>query len=105
MNLPHRHSLLKGIEHLFSLESTSFDETKQEFDDRWVTVFGFPQVAMSSVMRQFQKYGDIIRYHVGNGNWVHIQFGILFSSHISDISQRFKLGKLSRRTESLLKTD
>jgi nuclear pore complex protein Nup53 len=43
-------------------------------EDTWVTVFGFNQPYTHTVLKQFQKYGDIIRYKSGEGNWIHIQY-------------------------------
>jgi len=44
------------------------------FDDRWVIVFGFPPQAVRDVLKQFEKYGVITRYRLGEGNWMNIQF-------------------------------
>jgi len=49
-------------------------EKNEQNDDRWVVVFGFPQQATSTVLKQFQKYGDIVRYRAGEGNWINIQY-------------------------------
>jgi len=49
-------------------------EGQEIIDERWVTVYGFPQTSFSKVLRAFQKYGDIVRYKSEEGNWVHIQY-------------------------------
>jgi len=52
----------------------SVSQTDEISDDRWVTVFGFSTTSLSLILRQFQKYGDIVRYQLGEGNWVYIQY-------------------------------
>jgi hypothetical protein len=39
-----------------------------------VTVFGFPQGSTQQILKQFQKYGQIVRYLMGEGNWLHIEY-------------------------------
>ena len=45
-------------------------------DRRWVTVFGFPSgsAAISTVLRHFQKSGDIVDHVIGKGNWLHLGY-------------------------------
>lgn len=58
-----------------SVQQTPIDHTyrKQEHDN-WVTVFGFSPGSISQILKQFQKYGQIVRYKMGEGNWVHIEY-------------------------------
>jgi len=55
-------------------------ESAQILDERWVTVFGFSVDNSSFVLRQFQKYGNIVRYVPGEGNWIHIQYETKFQA-------------------------
>ena len=45
-------------------------------DRRWVTVFGFPSgsAAINTVLRHFQKSGDIVDHVIGKGNWLHLGY-------------------------------
>ena len=45
-------------------------------DRRWVTVFGFPSTtdSVNTVLRHFQKCGDIVNHVLGKGNWLHLRY-------------------------------
>eukprot|EP00193_Tetraselmis_chui_P012495 CAMPEP_0177785450 /NCGR_PEP_ID=MMETSP0491_2-20121128/20327_1 /TAXON_ID=63592 /ORGANISM="Tetraselmis chuii, Strain PLY429" /LENGTH=275 /DNA_ID=CAMNT_0019306457 /DNA_START=279 /DNA_END=1106 /DNA_ORIENTATION=+ len=53
-------------------------EQPPELMDSWVTVFGFEQVDLPLVLREFQKCGDVVRFdNFAQGtsvNWVHLQY-------------------------------
>ena len=44
------------------------------FDECWITVFGFPSSCTSYLLKYFQKFGEIVHYIAGQGNWLHIQY-------------------------------
>ncbi|XP_054275397.1 nucleoporin NUP35-like isoform X1 [Macrosteles quadrilineatus] len=51
----------------------STNQSSAEEGERWVTVFGFPPAAASSVLGQFSQVGHIIEHRFpGQGNWVNI---------------------------------
>lgn len=39
-----------------------------------VVVFGLPADSVQNVLRKFQEFGDIVDYHVGQGNWMIIRY-------------------------------
>ena len=50
-------------------------------DDTWVTVFGFSQVELPLVVREFSRAGHVVQFGTfGEGapqvNWVHIQYQV-----------------------------
>ncbi|KNC49526.1 NUP35 protein [Thecamonas trahens ATCC 50062] len=47
---------------------------KKPFDNRWITVFGFPTSSTSFLLKHFQRYGEILNYLPGQGNWIHIEY-------------------------------
>jgi len=60
-----------------SLFKDIHDTSKEHFefgDETIVTVFGFPISSTNLIFREFQKYGQIIQYKIGQGNWIHIQY-------------------------------
>lgn len=49
----------------------------QDFDDVWVTVFGFSQAEVPLVLQEFHKCGDILSwgtYGQPQANFLHVQF-------------------------------
>lgn len=56
--------------------SSSLSLVHQEYDERWVTVFGFPINSSATVLRHFQAYGSIVKHvqEVSHGNWMHIMY-------------------------------
>ncbi|NXH20598.1 NUP35 protein, partial [Bucco capensis] len=49
--------------------------SEDQFDDTWVTVFGFPQTSASYILLQFSQYGSILKHVMSNsGNWMHIRY-------------------------------
>lgn len=47
----------------------------EEYDQCWMTVFGFPPSAASYILDQFSQYGTIIQHRVfPNSNWIHILY-------------------------------
>lgn len=48
-------------------------ETDRALRDR-VVVFGLPADSVQNVLRKFQEFGDIVDYHVGQGNWMIIRY-------------------------------
>lgn len=40
----------------------------------WVTVFGYPPEAASTVLKKFQEFGQVIDFNTGRGNWLNIQY-------------------------------
>eukprot|EP01029_Cantina_marsupialis_P027937 TRINITY_DN774201_c0_g1_i1.p1 TRINITY_DN774201_c0_g1~~TRINITY_DN774201_c0_g1_i1.p1 ORF type:complete len:243 (+),score=44.48 TRINITY_DN774201_c0_g1_i1:98-826(+) len=42
--------------------------------DSWITIFGFPEVAISAVLRRMQKFGQIVEHRIGSGNWLHLRY-------------------------------
>lgn len=41
----------------------------------WVTIFGFPTSATSSILAQFARYGNIVDKQLPvQGNWMHLQY-------------------------------
>eukprot|EP01119_Soliformovum_irregulare_P025492 TRINITY_DN9464_c0_g1_i1.p1 TRINITY_DN9464_c0_g1~~TRINITY_DN9464_c0_g1_i1.p1 ORF type:complete len:297 (-),score=57.48 TRINITY_DN9464_c0_g1_i1:25-915(-) len=67
-------SLDNTREESFSHQPPQLVSGNQPYDDRWVTVFGFDPSQRGLVMSHFQKYGDIIRSKIGEGNWIDIQY-------------------------------
>lgn len=52
-------------------------------EEEWVTVYGFSPGDTNLVLREFEKYGTILK-HVpgpGNANWVHILYQSRFDAH------------------------
>jgi nuclear pore complex protein Nup53 len=50
--------------------------TNQNRSDYWITVFGFPQNAVSIILSHFSQCGTIIDkvFSTQNGNWVHLRY-------------------------------
>lgn len=47
----------------------------EPLSSNWVTVFGFPTSATSSILTQFARYGNIIDKQLPvQGNWMHLQY-------------------------------
>lgn len=40
----------------------------------WVTVFGFPQSAISAILSHFSQCGSILEKVCSSGNWIHLRF-------------------------------
>lgn len=40
----------------------------------WVTVFGFPQNAVSAILSHFSQIGSIMDKVCSSGNWIHLKF-------------------------------
>lgn len=40
----------------------------------WVTVFGFPASAKSTILTQFQMMGEVVNFSAGSGNWLHVRY-------------------------------
>uniref|UniRef100_A0A182JMS3 Nucleoporin NUP53 n=1 Tax=Anopheles atroparvus TaxID=41427 RepID=A0A182JMS3_ANOAO len=60
-----------------SSPSPTYDGTKQEQErSNWVTVFGFPQNAISIIMAHFMGVGTILEKQLAlqGGNWVHLRY-------------------------------
>jgi len=55
-----------------------------------VTIFGFPQEALLSVLEDFSNIGKIVRYERDSGNWVHVQF----TNHIQAKRAKEKHGEV-----------
>jgi nuclear pore complex protein Nup53 len=49
---------------------------KPSSKDFWITVFGFPQTAVSLILSHFSQCGTIIDkiLPTQNGNWIHLKF-------------------------------
>lgn len=47
----------------------------EPLSSNWVTVFGFPTSATSSILAQFARYGNIVDKQLPvQGNWMHLQY-------------------------------
>jgi nuclear pore complex protein Nup53 len=61
-------------------QTTSFNQSLSQFNvpnnNFWITVFGFPQSATSSILQHFSQCGTIIDkvFAAQNGNWIHLKF-------------------------------
>lgn len=65
--------------------------SQDDYDDCWVTVFGFPPAASSYILDQFSQYGTILDYKVTScGNWMHI----LYQSKLQATKALSKNGKV-----------
>ena len=42
--------------------------------EKQVTVFGFPAQMTSAVLTEFRSYGDVVKYQLGPGNWLHLKY-------------------------------
>eukprot|EP00736_Rhodelphis_marinus_P010979 Rmarinus@m.21550 len=79
--LPPTKTLLDNLEGIPS-RSTPTNErlilsdpvSRDTSDSRWVTVFGFPPGLAGAVLREMLECGSAAQYHVGNGNWMYIQY-------------------------------
>lgn len=40
----------------------------------WVTVFGFPQSAVSAILSHFSQCGSVLEKVCSSGNWIHLKF-------------------------------
>jgi nuclear pore complex protein Nup53 len=40
----------------------------------WVTIFGFPQTAVTAVLSHFSQCGAILEKVCSSGNWMHVKF-------------------------------
>jgi hypothetical protein len=47
------------------LTRSSALQSEDRFDERWVTVFGFPPGNIAFVLRHFQTYGEVVKYESG----------------------------------------
>eukprot|EP00731_Ephydatia_muelleri_P024091 Em0016g362a len=65
--------------------------SQDDYDDCWITVFGFPPAASSYILEQFSQYGTILDYKVTScGNWMHI----LYQSKLQATKALSKNGKV-----------
>jgi len=82
-----RESLPNGMMHgsMEMTQSATYRDDDRRFtrdDDRsrpikgdyWVTVFGFNENQLASVIRQFQQMGEIVEQIPGDGNWIHLKY-------------------------------
>ena len=48
----------------------------QRHSSFWITIFGFPQSALSTILAHFSQCGTIVDkvFPPQNGNWIHIKF-------------------------------
>ncbi|XP_034239623.1 nucleoporin NUP35 [Thrips palmi] len=47
----------------------------EPLSSNWVTIFGFPTSATSSILAQFARYGNIVDKQLPvQGNWMHLQY-------------------------------
>ena len=60
-------SIIMNHKYIIFSEEITCDE---EFDQRWITVFGFPPSASSYILSQFSQYGDIIKHKVKYYRWL-----------------------------------
>ena len=44
------------------------------FSNFWVTVFGFPQSAVTAILSHFSQCGTILEKVCSSGNWIHLRF-------------------------------
>lgn len=40
----------------------------------WITVFGFPQNAVSAILSHFSQCGSVLEKVCSSGNWIHLKF-------------------------------
>lgn len=40
----------------------------------WITIFGFPQSAVSAILSHFSQCGSILEKVSSSGNWIHLRF-------------------------------
>lgn len=55
----------------------SFEQQQPQYDDVWVTVFGFAQQDVSLVLKEFHRCGDIISWGTFgelHANFIHVQY-------------------------------
>ncbi|XP_064396302.1 nucleoporin NUP35-like isoform X2 [Halichondria panicea] len=65
--------------------------SEDDYQDCWVTVFGFPPATSSYILEQFSQYGTILKHVVtSNGNWMHI----LYQSRLQAKKALSKNGKV-----------
>lgn len=74
----------------------------------WITIFGFPESAVSSVLAHFSQCGSILEKVYSAGNWVHLRFSsqlecdkaLLYNGKI--IYNNLMIGVLRCSDESIL---
>lgn len=55
--------------------NTQWTSSNEPLASNWVTVFGFPTSATSSILVQFARYGNIMDKKLPvQGNWMHLQY-------------------------------
>lgn len=58
--------------------STVFNSSVQtlpsSYTNFWVTIFGFPQSAVTAVLAHFSQCGAILEKVCSSGNWMHVKF-------------------------------
>jgi hypothetical protein len=47
----------------------------------WVKVFGFDHSYLDDVLEQFQRFGEIVNYEKGRGNWLYLQYEDILHVH------------------------
>eukprot|EP01126_Amoeba_proteus_P025071 TRINITY_DN2509_c0_g1_i10.p1 TRINITY_DN2509_c0_g1~~TRINITY_DN2509_c0_g1_i10.p1 ORF type:complete len:151 (-),score=26.44 TRINITY_DN2509_c0_g1_i10:824-1276(-) len=55
---------------------TSDNLYREEFNEGWVTLFGFSRSDTGLVLAEFRKYGAIedVRHPTRDGNWINVKF-------------------------------
>ncbi|XP_065844650.1 nucleoporin NUP35-like [Oscarella lobularis] len=49
--------------------------SEDQFDDCWVTIFGFPSSATTFVLQEFSKFGSVVKHVISSqGNWMHLKY-------------------------------
>lgn len=54
--------------------NSSVQTLPSSYTNFWVTIFGFPQSAVTAVLAHFSQCGAILEKVCSNGNWMHVKF-------------------------------
>lgn len=53
------------------VNNTGYNSNNSNF---WITIFGFPQSAVSAILSHFSQCGSILEKVCSSGNWIHLKF-------------------------------
>ncbi|XP_065214311.1 nucleoporin NUP35-like [Planococcus citri] len=76
-----------------------------DFNENWVTIFGFTPSQIDLVLSYFVRYGQIVdkRYSSNGGNWIHVKYSnrreaqSALSQNGKQISSNLMIGVVSRK--------
>lgn len=57
-----------------SVFNSSVQTLPSSYTNFWVTIFGFPQSAVTAVLSHFSQCGAILEKVCSSGNWMHVKF-------------------------------